>query len=67
MNLNLIFLIFASVLVIESLILFISPSGVKKMINEVLKIPDSTLRIFSMFIMLLGLLIVFLLKNKICI
>lgn len=67
MTVNFIFLVLASVLVLESLILFTSPSGIKKIIKEILTIPDLTLRIFSLIFIIIGLIVIFLLKDKICI
>jgi len=65
-NLNIIILIICSVITIEGAILLISPSKIKKMIREILEIPDGTLRLFAVIMTITGLIIIYFLRDSIC-
>lgn len=48
------------VMVIEGMPYFVSPPKMKQFLSQLLDIPDSSLRVMGLFIMLLGLFLVYL-------
>jgi uncharacterized protein YjeT (DUF2065 family) len=60
---EILFVVLGVVLVVEGMPWFLSPQGTKRMLRELFRMPDSTLRLTGLIFMLFGLLIVYLAKS----
>lgn len=63
MNWNDLFSALALVLIIEGLLPFISPANYKENIANILKMPDSTLRVIALGSMLAGVFLLYLIRS----
>jgi len=50
----------ALVLIIEGLLPFISPGGYRRMVQQMAELPDQTLRLTGLFLIVVGLLVLWL-------
>jgi hypothetical protein len=55
--------VFGVVLIIEGIPWFLSPAKIKKLFNQLLLLPDRTLRCYGLSMMLVGLLVVYLVRG----
>jgi uncharacterized protein YjeT (DUF2065 family) len=65
MNINLLFLIFGAVLVLEGLPYFLFPEKLKEFYQQIEKADPGVLRTIGFMLLMLGLLIVYLTKGKV--
>ncbi len=66
MNTHLIILIIGSVMVIEGLPYFLFPDKIKTYLLQIQQLDTNVLRILGLMLIVFGLLLVYLMKSKIC-
>ena len=66
MKIWLILIILGSVMIIEALPLFIAPEKIKTYYRKISDSDPNTLRLMALFMIIIGFLIVFLARTKIC-
>ena len=66
MNIHLLLLILGSILIIEGLPYFLFPGQLKKILKEIQNLDTKILRMLGLIFICLGLMIVYLMKSKIC-
>ncbi len=66
MNIYLIFLLAGAIMVIEGLPYFLMPSKVKSIYEKIKDMSDLSLRIFGIIMIIIGFIIVYLVKSKVC-
>ncbi len=65
-NINLLLLIFGSILVMEGLPYFLFPAKVKKFYEQIRNAEAGVLRAAGFMLMVVGLIIVYVVKSKVC-
>jgi uncharacterized protein YjeT (DUF2065 family) len=66
MNINILFLILGSIMVIEGLPYFLFPEKIKKFYKQIEISSAKILRLMGLIAIIIGLIIVYLVKSKIC-
>ena len=66
MSLWLILIIFGSIMIIEALPLIVSPRRMKEYYGKIAKTDPEKLRLVAFIMVIIGMVIVFLVRNKIC-
>ncbi len=66
MNFWLVLIILGSIMIIEALPLFISPGKMKEYYGKIANTEPEQLRLVAFIMIIIGLVIVFLVRNKIC-
>lgn len=66
MNIHLIILIIGSVMVIEGLPYFLFPDKIKIYLLQIQQLDTNVMRILGLMLIVFGLLLVYLMKSKIC-
>lgn len=66
MNIYLILLLAGAIMIIEGLPYFIMPSRVKSIYEKIKEMNDFSLRIFGIVMIIIGFIIVFLVRSKVC-
>jgi len=63
MSLNFLAIVFGVVLIMEGMPWFLSPRGTKRMLSDIFRMTDNSLRVLGLLFMLAGLLIVYIAKH----